>query len=107
MTEVEMTMTGETCRLTLSGEMTIYTAAQLLPQLKPHIEQTQLELNLGAVPEIDGAGLQLLLLMRRERATAGRDLRIATCSEPVRDVLELCGLGGVFGLEPAAVALTA
>jgi anti-anti-sigma factor len=100
-----MTMEGDSCRLALDGEMTIYTAAQLLPELKPHIERPQLALSLETVHEIDGAGLQLLLLMRRERAEVGHELTIETCSEPVRDVLNLCGLASAFGLEPAAARL--
>lgn len=85
-------------RITVEGEMTIYSAQELKDQLLAPLEQcTQAELNLGAVTEIDSAGLQLLALVRTEAQTQGKTLRIADPSPCVLDILELCDLEGFFG----------
>ena len=59
--------------LVIEGELTIFTAAeqktQLLSFLKP---LTTLEINLANVNEIDTAGLQLLILIKREAAHTGK-----------------------------------
>lgn len=79
--------------ISVSRNLNIYEAQSLkddllnLPQ-KAHV----VELDLSQVIEIDTAGLQLLLLVRRESSKQGKTLRIAACSPAVQELIELCGL---------------
>jgi len=74
--------------LQLEGDLTIYTAMQAKERLAAALaEGDDLAMDLAAVTEIDAAGLQLLLLVRRETQAAGRGLRLTGCSSAVAEML--------------------
>lgn len=85
-------------RLTISEELTIYNAmtqkAQLLDALNA---ASGLELDLSQVAEIDTAGLQLLILVKREAARLQKNLSIVAHSPAVRQTLDFCNLTAFFG----------
>jgi anti-sigma B factor antagonist len=84
--------------LDITGEMTIYTAAEQKGQLLEFIESgASLEINLSQVNELDTAGTQLLILAKQEAARAKKTLRFVMHSNAVLDVLELANLTAVFG----------
>jgi anti-anti-sigma factor len=84
--------------LTLDGELTIFTATERKPQLLAFLNSGDaLEINLANVAEIDTAGLQLLVLLKREAARAGKNLSFAMHSKVVLEMLELTNLTGTFG----------
>jgi len=84
--------------LEITGEMTIYTAAEQKGQLLAFIESGEsLEINLSQVSELDTAGTQLLILAKQEAASAKKRLRFVMHSNAVLDVLELANLTTVFG----------
>jgi anti-sigma B factor antagonist len=84
--------------LDITGEMTIYTAAEQKAQLLAFIESGKsLEINLSQVSELDTAGTQLLILAKQEAAHAKKKLRFVMHSNAVLDVLELANLTAVFG----------
>ena len=67
--------------LTLAGELTIQTAAQKKVGLLAFLDRTagaqaDLELDLSDVTELDTAGVQLLLMVRREARAQGRNLTL-------------------------------
>lgn len=79
------------------GELTIYTVAELKTELMPWLELNRdIELDLAQVSEVDGAGIQFLLLMRREVMASARVLRLSAISPAVRDALALCNLSHLF-----------
>lgn len=79
--------------LAVEGEMTIYRAAELKPALLEAVRaHAAPALDLSAVTEFDSAGLQLLLMARREAARLGKPLRVAGASPAVRDVFTLLGM---------------
>jgi anti-anti-sigma factor len=82
-------------RVHIDGEMTIYTCGELksalLEQLTAHPDTG--ELDLSRVVELDTAGLQLLLMARRQARASGQELRVVNPSRVVSEVLELCRLG--------------
>ena len=81
--------------LRIEGELTIFRAAELMPQLLASpAPQT---LDLSGVTEIDSAGLQLLMLVNREAGQQGKTLEISGHSPAVQQVLDFCNLVGVFG----------
>lgn len=81
------------------AEMTIYNAAEMKNRLLLALAEssTALELDLSPVQELDSAGLQVLLLLKREAAAAGKTLYLSRHSPAVLDVLDLCGLAAFFG----------
>lgn len=91
-------MSGAAHAIQLDGELTIYRAAELKPLLVPlPAGDGAIELDLGAVDEIDTAGLQLLLLARREAAAASRAFRLTARSRAVDEALSLLNLNAEFG----------
>jgi len=86
------------CRAFIEGEMTIYNAAALKENLDSLLEDPrELEINLSKVNEIDSAGIQLLLLTKKERARHERETTLTAHSSAVLDALELLGLVPYFG----------
>ena len=73
----------DTARVRIDGELTIYTVAELAAALLPQMGAApRLELDLSEVTEMDGAGLQLLAVIRREAGIAGTALSV-TGQSPV------------------------
>ena len=86
------------CRISIEGEMTIYTAAQTKEQMLSAMEDCkEIEMNLAHVSEIDSAGLQLLALAKREAADRSKPLHFVAHSQAILDLLDICNLAGVFG----------
>ncbi|MEQ7920321.1 STAS domain-containing protein [Xanthomonas sp. WHRI 1810A] len=83
--------------MAVHGEMTVYTAAELAAAWRPWLADPQSwELDLAQVPEMDGAGLQLLLLVQRELSAAGVALTLIALSPAVEQALTLCRLASQF-----------
>ncbi|MBE7421480.1 MAG: STAS domain-containing protein [Zoogloeaceae bacterium] len=84
-----MDATSGDCRLHLDGEMTVATAAALRDEMLaalPAEEAAEVELDLSGVSEIDTAGLQLLLQLKRR---CGARLRLVNHSPAVLQILDL------------------
>ncbi len=85
-------------RLTLSGELTIYTAAMLKERLVRELEASgSMEIDLGKVTELDTAGFQVLYSLRRTCARRGKELKISSPSQAVREVFALYNAARHFG----------
>ena len=101
---MENTNDSNPCHLRLEGEMTIFTATDTKERLlAPLSSCQQIDVDLSQVSEIDSAGLQLMLLVKREATAQGKDIRFVGHSQAVLDVLELCQLTGYFG-DPVVMA---
>ena len=95
---VQVISRDERCLVTVAVEMTIGRAADLKNELLAALSGcTDVEINLAAVDEIDSAGIQLLVLAKREAVAAGKRLRLTAHSKAVVEILDLCNLGGYFG----------
>lgn len=93
-----MTTTQQVARLDPDGEMTIYHAAQMKQSILDLLNSSApAEVNLSRVTELDGAGLQLLILAKREAAARGHPLEFSGHSPVVLEVLDLTNLAGLFG----------
>ncbi len=89
------------CKAVVEGSMTIYEAAADKPLLLSALAAaTEAEIDLSSVDEMDTAGLQLLILLKRESLKAGKVLRLTGHSPASLDVLERYNLGAYFG-DPA------
>lgn len=83
-----MSATGTT--ETVVGELTIHTAAEQRARLVAALEAADgLALDLAQVTELDTAGLQILILLRREAAAAGKPFSLAGHPPGVLDVFAL------------------
>ena len=84
--------------LAINGEFTIYTAADWRERLlNAVVGQSDVELDLSEVSEIDTAGLQLLILSKREAARLNKSVTIVAHSPAVRQTLDFCQLAKFFG----------
>ncbi|NEV64875.1 STAS domain-containing protein [Thiorhodococcus minor] len=89
---------GETCRLAIEGEMSIYEAADHKNGLFERLEGCrEMVLDLSGVGELDSAGLQLLLMLKREAEAGGKRLQLVNHSQAVYAVLELLKMEQHFG----------
>lgn len=83
------------CRVVLDGEVTIYTVGEIKACLALAIlEHDETEIDLGAVDEMDTAGLQLMLMAKR---CEGKKVRFVNHSASVLRLLDLANLGSQMG----------
>lgn len=94
--------------LALTQDLTIYHALEQKNALLDALSSTDdLELDLMHVSEIDTAGLQLLILLKKEAQRSGKRISIVAHSQPVRAVIDFCNLAAELGdplVIPAAEA---
>jgi anti-sigma B factor antagonist len=84
--------------LTIENELTIFTASEMKAGLLAFLDTgSHLEIDLSRVVEIDTAGLQILILIKREAIQAGKSLKFAMHSKPVLEIMELANLTAAFG----------
>ena len=82
----------------MAGAMTIYQAGAQKEILLSALGKAQdLEIDLSRVTEMDSAGIQLLLLLKREATAVGKAVRLTAHSPATLAVLDLYNLGGYFG----------
>src|SRR2546423_8575569 len=85
-------------RAVVDGSMTIYEAAiDKAALLDAVLNSNEMEIDLSSVRQMDTAGLQLLILAKREAINAGKLLRLSGQSAASRDVLDRYNLAGYFG----------
>jgi len=84
--------------LKVSGELTIYHAAEAKARFREELAQgSALDLDLSGVEELDTAGAQLLLWLKREGRSAGQAVPFTHHSPAVLEVLDQLNLAGAFG----------
>lgn len=80
------------------SELTIFNANEQKAKFLDFLNTgSDLEINLSHVEEMDTAGLQLLILCKRQAAQQGKLLRFVMHSKEILNILELTNLTGVFG----------
>ena len=96
--EIQAKMKNGLCKVRIAGEMTIYDAAEMKPELMRQLARAaELDVDLSGVSEFDSAGLQLLILLKREAAQHGKVLRLRAHSPAVVEVLTLTRADTFFG----------
>ncbi len=84
--------------LKLSGELTIYHVTEARTRLGEELAaHPDLEVDLSGIEELDTAGAQLLLWLKREGKTRGGAIPFAHHSPAVLEVIDQLNLAGVFG----------
>ena len=85
-------------RLSLAEDLTIYHALDQKTHLLDALAMSdELELDLQQVGEIDTAGLQLLLLLKKEAQRTHKKVSIIAHSQAVRAVIDFCNLAAELG----------
>jgi len=86
------------CTLHVAGELTIYTALDAKEQLLRVLDVCQeLEIDLSEVSELDTAGFQILVLLKREAQRADKKLYLSAHSPVVIEVLDTLQMAAFFG----------
>ena len=81
--------------LSLTGDLTIYHALeQKTVLLDALLTRGDLELDLSQIGEIDTAGLQLMLIAKRN---PGKEVSFINHPQSVLRLIDLANVGGVFG----------
>lgn len=84
--------------LRLAGPLTIYTVTEARREIPGRLQKHQAQyLDLSGVEELDTAGIQLLLWLKRDVIARGANLVFLHHSEAVVDVFDLLKLTAVFG----------
>lgn len=96
--EVTVRKKGRVSRLLIDGDATIYSAAELkMNTLGALAEASEVEVDLGRVQELDTAGLQVLMLLKRLAVERGKPIRFVNHSAAVLEVFDLCNVVAHFG----------
>lgn len=86
------------CLASLAGDLTIYAAAEAKAGLTALLEAcSEVELDLSAVSEIDTAGFQLLLLIKREAQRLGKTVRFVAHSRATLELIDLYNMAAQLG----------
>jgi anti-sigma B factor antagonist len=84
--------------LHIESDMTIFTAATLKKELMEYIAHPcECEISLSEVSKIDSAGIQLLILAKREAIRHNTPLRLTDRSQAVLDIMDTYNLAAYFG----------
>jgi anti-anti-sigma regulatory factor len=81
--------------LRIEGELTIFRAMELKPVMLA--DPLPEEIDLSGVTELDTAGVQLLMLVKRAAVEQQRELRLVGHSPAVMEVFELMNVAAYFG----------
>jgi len=85
-------------KVAIGGEMTIYAAAAGKDKLLDALDGADaLEIDLSEVVEMDTAGVQLLVLLRREALLARKPMSLSGHSPAVLEVFDRYRLAAFFG----------
>lgn len=94
-------------RLPVKEDMTVYHAVAQKRQFLAALKATShLELDLHGVTELDTAGLQLLMLLKREAVQHGKNLSMVGHGPRVQQIIGFCNLASVFG-DPMVISAAA
>lgn len=97
--QIKLSQNGDTSNAQIEGELTIYTATELKEQLLQEFGKCkQLQLDLSGVEEVDSAGMQILLLVRKQAIAEEKTLTLSKTSESLECYIDLFNLWDFFQL---------
>jgi anti-anti-sigma factor len=96
--EFEVKKSEDTCLVIHKGDFNIYGVSKFLTELKSLVgSNNKIALDLGQVTEMDTAGLQALVALKKECVKHGKQLKLINHSHAVIKMIDLLGLIGFFG----------
>ena len=85
-------------KVSIADTMTIYDAAAHKKELLNAFHSSdEMEIDLSGVSEMDSAGLQLLVLLKREAFKVGKQVQLVAHSAASLEVLDTYNLAAYFG----------
>lgn len=95
-------ISSEVFQFSVEGEVTSCMVGELREAIFPAITrdqeiETEIEIDLSHVSEIDFAGLLLMLEIKLTASARGKALRFIGHSKPVTEIMKLSGLADFFG----------
>lgn len=82
----------------IEGDLTIYQANDVYEKFRKQFAVCEeIEIDLQFVSELDTAGVQILLSVKRQALEAGKQITMSMHSEPVIEVFELLNIAHEFG----------
>ena len=100
---IEIQRMGNSARVSLAGELTIYSAAEIKAGLAEAMASAnEIEVDLSGISEMDTAGLQLMLIAKRH---PGKAVCFVNHPPPVLRLVDLANLGGLLG-DPLFISAT-
>lgn len=102
--DIQRRTTAKQTTLKLSGDLTIYQAAEAKSQLLENAKglDRKVLLNMEGVEALDSAGVQLLLMLKKVIRLNNGELKIVGISESANRVLQILSCAGSFGVEEAS-----
>ena len=86
------------CLASVAGDFNIYAAADAKERLAALLNVcAEVEIDLSAVSEIDTAGFQILLLIKREAQRQGKSVRFVAHSRATLELIDLYNMAAQFG----------
>lgn len=92
---IDVQQVGNSARITLAGELTIYTVAEIKARLIAAMDSADgIEVDLSGITEVDTAGLQLMLIAKRNQQK-----KVVFTKHPpaVLRLVDLANLGSTLG----------
>ncbi|MFW6034793.1 MAG: STAS domain-containing protein [Halothermotrichaceae bacterium] len=87
------------CRLVLPEELTVFSIEEVRESLlKKTNNSSKVELDFQEVEVIDGAGLQLLISLKKCELKDGLQLSLINVSKSVEKLLNSTGIGNLLGV---------
>ncbi len=85
-------------RLRIQGGLTVYEAPALYQELLDSVRRcSRVEVDLSAVDDLDTAGLQVLMICKRESRRLSHELQMLAHSNAVVQAFEFLNLAAFFG----------
>lgn len=94
---VDIKKSNGTTKAKLHDALDVAGVAEARDQLLQVLESGEsIRFDFSSLAEIDTAGVQLALALRKEAAARGKDCRFVHPSPPVEEVFRLLGCAGIF-----------
>lgn len=92
---IEARQSEKAARVSLTGELTIYTVGEIKATLAQAMEHAdEVEVDLSGVTEVDAAGVQLMLIAKRN---PGKSVVFTKHTPAVLRLVDLANLGSTLG----------
>jgi len=99
--DIQRKTTAKQTTLKLSGDLTIYQAAEAKSRMLDNAKglDRKVLLNMEGIESLDSAGVQLLLMLKKVVSQNSGELNIVGISESAARVLQILSCAASFGLE--------
>ncbi|MCP4697467.1 MAG: STAS domain-containing protein [Gammaproteobacteria bacterium] len=89
---------NDRCGLQVAGELTLHNAVEFKAALLAALADCEeLEIDLAEVSDMDSAGFQVLVLVKREALAQNKQCSLHSHSQVVIDVLDIYHMAAYFG----------